>query len=265
MDFTAFFQHLTTIIPFLPKIYNPVIYNVSDLVLVFFWFVAAVMSFYFSHGNARLWTSISVGFFLIFWSQAYLLNPYASSYFRVTAVHNIIGAVSIMMISHGFQEYFVFTRTLDISGSKLTIYLTAIGAIAVGILVVFINPKPSLFVLRNYRMMENSVWFFFSIINFYTVFKIYHEIKDSPIANGILSFALVFFFIMLWKGSELYLQIYQWDPAWQSLVEEYDLDITSYGMNDALVNIARQVNSTGAMLSGLSVGGTFAYLFKLMR
>jgi len=265
MDFTAFFQYLTTIIPFLPKIYNPVIYNVSDLVLVSFWFIAAIMSFYFSYGNARLWTSISVGFFLIFWSQAYLLNPYASSYFRVTAVHNIIGAVSILLISYGFQEYFVFTRTLDITGSKLTIYLTAIIAIVVGILVVSLNPKPSLFVLRNYRMMENTVWLFLSIVNIYVIFKIYKEIKDSPVANGILSFALVFFFIVLWKGSELYLQIYQWDPAWLNLVDEYDLDIDSYAMNDSLVSFASQLNSVGAMLSGLSVAGTFAYLFRLMR
>ena len=265
MDFTAFFQYLTTIIPFLPKIYNPVIYNVSDLVLVFFWFVAAVMSFYFSYGNARLWTSISVGFFLIFWSQAYLLNPYASSYFRVTAVHNIIGAVSILLISHGFQGYYVFTRTLDISGSKRTIYFATIAVIAVGTLVVAINPKPSLFVLRNYRMMENTVWMFLSILNIYVIFEIYHGIKDSPIANGIICFALVFFFIVLWKGSELYLQIYQWDPAWQTLIEEYDLDITSYGIDAARVSFAKKVYTTGAMLSGLSVGGTFAYLFRLMR
>lgn len=265
MDLTSFFQYLTTIIPFLPKIYNPVIYNVSDVVLVFFWFVAAVMSFYFSYGNARLWTSISVGFFLIFWSQAYLLNPYASTYFRVTAVHNIIGAVSIMLISHGFQEYFVFTRTLEITGSKLTVYLTAIGAITVGILVVSLNPKPSLFVLRNYKMMENIVWFFLSIVNIYVVLNIYKKIKDSPVANGIICFALVFFFIVLWKGSEMYLQIYQWDPAWQNLVEEYDLDIGAYAKDDMLVSFATMVNSTCAMLSGLSVAGTFAYLFRLMR
>lgn len=67
------------------------------------------------------------------------------------------------------------------------------------------------------------------------------------------------------KGPELYLQIYQWDPAWLTSVEEYDLDITSYGIDDARVNFARQVNSAGAVLSGLSVGGTFAYLFGLIR
>lgn len=265
MDLTAFFQYLTEILPFLPKIYNPVIYNISDLVLVFFWFVAAGVSFYFSLGNARLWTSISIGFFLIFWSQAYLLNPYASSYFRVTAVHNIIGAISILLISHGFQEYFVFTRTLEITGSKRTIYLTAVIAIIVGILVVYLNPKPSLFALRNYKMMENTVWLFLSMTNIYVVFKIWREMRDSPIANGILCFAAVFFFIVLWKGSDLYLQLYQWDATWQTLVEEYDLGIKTYGMDDVLVKVAQQLNSVGAVLSGLSVGGTFAYLFRLLR
>ncbi len=265
MDFTGFFQYLTTIIPFLPKIYNPVIYNVSDLVLVFFWFIAAVISFYFSYGNARLWTSISIGFFLIFWSQAYLLNPYASSYFRVTAVHTIIGAVSILLISHGFQEYFIFTQTLEITGSKQTIYLATIGAILAGILFVYINPKPSLFALRNYRMVENSIWFLLSILNMFVIFKIYQEIKGSPIANGILCFALVFFFIVLWKGSELYLQTYQLDPSWQTLVEEYDIAIKSEGLDGMLVKIATQMNSVGSMFSGLTVVGTFAYLFKQLR
>ena len=265
MDFTGFFQYLTTIIPFLPKIYNPVIYNVSDLVMVFFWFVAAVISFYFSYGNARLWTSVSIGFFLIFWSQAYLLNPYASSYFRVTAVHTIIGAVSILLISHGFQEYFVFTHTLEITGSKRKIYFTTIAAILAGILFVSLNPKPSLFVLRNYRMAENTVWLFLSIVNIFVVFKIYHEIKGSPIAYGILSFAVVFFFVVVWKGSELYLQMYQWDASWQTLVEEYDFSIKSDGLNSVQVALATQMHSVGAMFSGISVVGTFAYLLRLLR
>jgi hypothetical protein len=265
MDFTEFFQYLTTIIPFLPKIYNPVIYNVSDLVMVFFWFIAAVISFYFSYGNARLWTSVSVGFFLIFWSQAYLLNPYVSSYFRVTAAHTIIGAVSILLISYGFQEYFTFTHTLEITGSKRAIYLATIVAIIMGTVFVYLNPKPNLFVLRNYRMVENTIWLFLSIVNILVIFKIFKEIKGSPIANGILCFALVFFCIVMWKGSDLYLQMYQWDTSWQTLAEEYDFSIKSDGLDSVLVNIAQQMHSIGAMCSGISVVGTFAYLIRLLR
>ncbi len=265
MDFTAFFKALTDFLPFMPKIYNEVIIAPSDLVMVFFWFLAAVASFYFSMGNARLWTSISIGFFLIFWSQGYLLNPYASSYFRVTAVHNIIGAVSILLISHGFQEYFVFTRTLEITGSKRAIYITTAVAILVGIIVVYMNPKPSLFTLRNYKMMENSVWTFLSLVNIYVIINIWKEMRDSPIANGIVSFAVVFAFIFIWKASELYLQIYQFDPTWQTLVEEYDLGIKSFGLDDTLVQIATKLNSLGGLFAGISVGGTFGYLFKLLR
>ena len=35
------------------------------LALAVFWVIAGGVSFYFSIGNARVWTSISVGFFLI--------------------------------------------------------------------------------------------------------------------------------------------------------------------------------------------------------
>ena len=50
--------------------------NPYDLVQVFFWGLAGAISFYFSIGNARVWTSISIGFFLIFLSQAYGINPW---------------------------------------------------------------------------------------------------------------------------------------------------------------------------------------------
>lgn len=265
MDFTEFFQYLTTLLPFLPKIYNPVVYSASDLLQAFLWFIAAVISFYFSYGNARLWTSISVGFFLIFWSQAYLLNPYVSTYFRVTAVHTIIGAVSILLISYGIQEYFTFTHTLEITGSKRAIYVATIGAIIVGAVFVYLNPKPNLFILRNYRMAENVIWLFLSIVNILVIFKIYNEIKGSPVANGILGFALVFFFIIMWKGSDLYLQVYQWDAPWQTLVEEFDLGLQTEGLDSARVSIATTMQSIGATCSGISVVGTFAYLIRLLR
>ena len=114
-------------------------------------------------------------------------------------------------------------------------------------------------------MVENTVWLFLSIVNILVIFKIYKEIKGSPIANGILSFALVFFFIVMWKGSELYLQMYQWDASWQTLVEEYDFSIKSDGLDSIQFKLATLMSSVGAMFSGLSVVGAFAYLFKLMR
>jgi hypothetical protein len=265
MDFTAFFQNLTTLLPFLPKIYNPVVYTASDLLLTFVWLIAAIISFYFSYGNARLWTSISLGFFLIFWNQAYLLNPYASTYYRVTAAHTIIGVVSILLISYGLQEYFTFTHTLEITGSKRAIYFTAICAILVGAVFVYLNPKPNLFVLRNYRMAENIIWFFLSIVNIFVVLKIYKEIQGSPIATGILCFVLVFFCIVLWKGSDLYLQMYQWDTPWQTLSEEYDFSVKSEGIGSLRVKFATITHTIAAWWTCISVVGTFTYLIKLVR
>jgi hypothetical protein len=69
----------------------------------------------------------------------------------------------------------------------------------------------------------------------------------------------------MWKGSELYLQIYQLDTNWMTLAEEFDFDISSEGMDSIPAKIATQMSSVGAALSGLSVVGTFAYLFRLLR
>src|ERR1035437_3994 len=100
--------------------------NPFDLVQVVFWGVAGAISFYFSIGNARVWTSISIGFFLIFLSQAYGINPWAH-YQKLNAFHSIVGTVAIMTITHGFLEYYVFCRTFEISGNKLVGYMSTIA------------------------------------------------------------------------------------------------------------------------------------------
>jgi hypothetical protein len=76
MDLTAFFQALTSVFPFLPKIYNPVVIDYTTLFTVFCWLIAASISLYFSMNNSRIWTSIGIGFFLLFWSQSFQLNPW---------------------------------------------------------------------------------------------------------------------------------------------------------------------------------------------
>jgi hypothetical protein len=264
MDLTGFFQALTSIFPFLPKIYNAVIIDFTDLLLVFFWFVAAAISFYFSLNNSRIWTSISIGFFLLFWSQSYQLNPWQGSFTVMIAIHYMIGTVAILVISHGIQEYFVFTRTLEITGSKKTIYIGTALILALTILVVSLNPKPSLYVLRNYRMMNSTVWFYLCIINIYTIVKIYKEMKDSPIANGILSFGLVFIFALIWKGAGLYLMMYQWDKPWLDIIE-FDGISTDIELHAGKVELAKSLNQIFNFLTSFSVAGTFAYLFKLLR
>jgi hypothetical protein len=255
---------LSSLFPFLPKVYNTVQLDTFTVIQSFCWLAAAVTSFYFSFGNARLWTSISVGFFLVFWGQIYQLNPYALTYFKVSAFHYLLGTVAILVISHGFQEYFIFTRTLEITGSKRAVYLWVIGMLVIAGIIIAINPKPSVYTLRNFKFLNHAVWFFFSCINLFTIYKIYQEMKDSPIANGILSFALVFVFIIIWKGSSLYLDIYQWDKDWMDIIE-FTGETSDAEAHAGIITIAQQLNSIGVLMSGISVAGTFGYLFKLLR
>ena len=255
---------LSSLFPFLPKVYNAVELDMFTVIQSFCWLAAAITSFYFSIGNARLWTSISVGFFLVFWGQIYQLNPYALTYFKVSAFHYMVGTVAILVISHGFQEYFIFTRTLEITGSKRTVYLSVIGMLALTAIVIALNPKPSIYTIRNYKFINHTVWFFFSCINLFTIYKIYREMKDSPIANGILSFALVFLFIIIWKGGSLYLDIYQWDKDWMDIIE-FTGETTDAAAHVAKIEVAQQLTRIGVLMSGLSVAGTFGYLFKLLR
>ena len=144
------------------------------------------------------------------------------------------------------------------------VYLSTIGVIALAAALITLNPKPSLHSLRNYKIMENSIWFFLSMVNIYMVCKIFNELRDSYVASGILCFAVVFFFIVLWKGSELYLQIYQWDKDWMDIID-FSGESTDAAKFSLQINAAQLINKYSALLSGLSVGGTFIYLFKLMK
>jgi hypothetical protein len=59
--------------------------------------------------------------------------------------------------------------------------------------------------------------------------------------------------------------MYQLDASWQTLMEEFDFSIQSEGLDSIYVKIATQLHSIGAMFSGLSVVGSFAYLIRLLR
>lgn len=238
--------------------------NPFDLVQVIFWGMAGAISFYFSIGNARVWTSISIGFFLIFLSQAYGINPWGH-YQKLTAFHYIVGTVAIMMITHGFLEYYVFCRTFEISGNKLVVYLSTLGVLALSGAFLIINPTPSPNTIRNIRMVENAIWVFLCVMNIELVRKIYQAIKDSDISKAFIAFGFVFFFILLWRGSELYLQIYQWDQDWQdiiTLMTDEESDIAQY-MGRVL--FSQEVKRYAGLLSGISVGGTFTYIYRLLR
>jgi len=222
------------------------------VVLAVFWLIAGIVSFYFSIGNARVWTSIAVGFFLILLGEIIpgalpflpgLGNPY------VLAMGHIIGTLSILIMSHGFQEYYVFTRTLEFEGSKLHVYLAVVGVIGASLLFLLINPTPDAEVLRVIRIVENTNWVFLSLINIDLIRKIYFNIKDTPISNGFACFMVVFACIFLWKGSQLYIDVFSLDTK---------QDLINY-------TISHYTNLTGNLLASISVGGTFLYLGKLLR
>jgi hypothetical protein len=238
-----------------------------DLVQIIFWFLAGCVSFYFSIDNARVWTSISMGFFLIFLSQLYVvekaLDAPWTAYTQLEAIHYIIGTVSIMVMTHGFQEYYIFSRTLELGGSKQVVYFSILGVIVGSVIFVFINPEPQYPVLRNIAMIENCTWVFLSLVNIDMIRKIYLQIRDSVIANGFIAFGVVFVAIFLWKGSELYLQVYNWDYDWQLIMQNLGVTLPEQYMGRRQFSLL--VHDAAGLLSGLTAGGTFLYLLRLLR
>ena len=218
------------------------------------WILAGVVSFYFSLGNARVWTSIAVGFFLILVAE---ILPTAITFLpgleipEVKAMTSIVGTMAILIMSHGFQEYYVFSRTLELEGSKSVVYLSTIAVIIASAVFIWINITPDARTLEIIDIVENTNWVFLSLINIDLIRKIYINIQDSPISKGFAAFIFVFAFIFLWKGSELYLHIYDLE----SLKDMYPFRY----------NLSMYCKEIGNVLAGLSVGGTFIYLAKLLR
>ncbi|ANA40509.1 MULTISPECIES: hypothetical protein [Geobacter] len=243
--------------------------NIStvDLVQIIFWLLAGCVSFYFSIDNARVWTSISMGFFLIFLSQLYVvekaLDAPWTAYTQLEAIHYIIGTVAIMVMTHGFQEYYIFSRTLELGGSKHVVYLSILGVLAGSVAFVLINPEPQYPVLRNIAMIENSTWVFLSLVNIDMIRKIYLQIRDSVIANGFIAFGVVFAALFLWKGSELYLQVYNWDYDWQIIMQNLGITLPEQFMGRRQFSL--MVHDAAGLVSGLTAGGTFLYLLRLLR
>lgn len=227
------------------------------------WFLAGAVALYFSVGSARIWTSISTGFFLLFVSQAYLLAPVAGN-LRLEALHAILGTISIMVLTFGFQEYYVFSRTLEAGGGKAVVPLVTAGVVLASVAFLYANPVPTPAVVRHVTIVENANWTFLALINLDMIRKIWLQVRDSEISRGFLAFGAVFVLLFLWKGSELYLQVYGWDPAFSRVVGRAAGAVAAPG--DALrVPLSTLVHEGAATLSAVAVGGTFAYLFRLLR
>jgi hypothetical protein len=220
------------------------------------WVLAGVVSFYFSLGNARVWTSIAVGFFLILVAE---ILPTAITFLpgleipEIQAMTSIVGTMAILIMSHGFQEYYVFSRTLELEGNKAFVYMATLGVIACSAVFVWINITPNERTLEVIKIVENTNWVFLSLINIDLIRKIYLNIQDSPISKGFAAFIFVFAFIFLWKGSELYIHVY---------------DLANYAAQGEYLGrytLSIYCKEIGNVLAGLSVGGTFLYLAKLLR
>lgn len=218
------------------------------------WLIAGMVSFYFSIGNARVWTSITVGFFLILIAEvvpaAMPLLP-GLEYPQVQALGYIFGTIAIMAITHGFQEYYLFSRTLELEGEKRTVYLSVLGVVIASMIFIAINPTPDAATLRTISVVENSCWVFLALINIDMIRKIHQAISDSPISRVFIAFIVVFGFIFLWKGAELYIQVYHLED----MADVYPLRY----------NLSQYVHNIGNYLTSISVGGTFFYLAKLLR
>jgi hypothetical protein len=159
----------------------------------------------------------------------------------------------------------VFCRTFEISGNKVIVYLSTLGFLTAAAGFLIINPTPSPNTIRNIKMVENAIWVFLCVINLELIRKIYGAIRDSEISKGFIAFGIVFICIFVWRGTDLYLQVFQWDQDWQdiiALMTEESSDIDEYKER---VQISREVVRYAGVLSGLSVGGVFTYMYKLLK
>ena len=233
-----------------------------DIVPLAVWLLASIISLYFSIGNARIWTSISTGFFLIFVNQAYLVAPWVNTP-RLAALHSIVGTVAVMVLTHGFQEYYVFSRTLEATGRKSVIFIMTAAVILASAGFLVANPTPSPAVLRHIRLIENSNWVFLSLINLDMIRKILIQVKGTDIARGFIAFSFVFVSIFIWRGSELYLQVYGWDTQWLSALATHGAQMSSADL--ARIAFSLEVHRVAELTSSISVAATFLYLFKLLR
>lgn len=227
---------------------------VLSFVQMAFWFIAGAVSFYFSIGNARVWTSISLGFFLILFREILSLavvHVPAMGTPEMQALTYILGTIAAIVMTHGFLEYYVFSRTLELEGKKIFVFLGAGLVIAGSIVFILINPTPSARTLEIIHIIENANWVFLSIINIEMLRRIYLNVKETPISQAFLAFMVIFTAIFLWKGSTLYIQVYDLQTLASAYPFRYQLSASFAEM--------------GNLLASFSVGATFMFLVKLLR
>jgi hypothetical protein len=222
--------------------------------LVMLWVIAGGLALRFSIGNARVWRGVAVGFLLIPVSElipatfSWLPGPQAG---YALAMGHVVGIAAILVISHSLLDYYAFTQTLDERGSKLPLGLVLAAAIGAALLLLLAGPEPTAAVQRAIHIVENTIWVLLTLISIGLIRKICSNLKDTPISSGFLALTGVFGCIVLWKGSELYLDVYHLE----SLTE-------SFPLRNQVVGLCGLI---GNLLAGIGSGAMFAYLARLLR
>lgn len=82
-------------------------------------------------------------------------------------------------------------------------------------------------------------------------------------ARGFVAFGIVFALVFLWRGSDLYLQVFGWDAEWASVVAATGGHVAPASL--ARVAFSEIVHRWGGLVASGSVATTFAYLARLLR
>ncbi|MBC7962977.1 MAG: hypothetical protein H7Y05_08535, partial [Steroidobacteraceae bacterium] len=69
----------------------------------------------------------------------------------------------------------------------------------------------------------------------------------------------------LWRGSELYLQIFQWDQDWQDILVLMTDETSDIDLYMGRVQFSREISRYAGLISGISVGSTFSYIYRLLK
>ncbi len=217
---------------------------------VVLWTVAGGLAGYFGSSHARAWRSLAVGFVLLSVSELLgvtvsLLSGLLPEVLLVAGP--VIGIVAVLVISHSLQEYHSFTQTLDEREGWVPFGWGMAGGGGLLLLLLLAGPEPTATVRRGLNIVANSNWVFLTLVNIGVICKVCSKLRGTPINKGLVLLAWVFAGIVLWKGCELYLDVYHLE-----VVSTPYRALSLFGL-------------VGGVVSSIGVSATFAYFARLLR
>jgi hypothetical protein len=218
------------------------------------WLVAACVALYFGAVQARIWRGLAVGFVLLAIGSLLPLTfllLFGVAPGVVQALGAVAGIIASLLVTLGIQEYYAFTQTLDERESRFSLgwEVAALGGFL--LFLVLAGPDSSVSVLRGLRIMENSSWVFLTLVNLGLIAKICRKLAGTPVNQGLAALAGVCTCIVLWRGSELYLDVYRFEAArflWSG--------------SSRLISFC---SLTGEILAALGISAGLVYLARLLR